>query len=86
MLKTVGHFSIIMKILTINLLITVASCRALRVFFLLGSGMVNTVVKRIEEMNNKVHNLAFDVAFLPLKCKINSMSFLQVRWWLTDCF
>jgi hypothetical protein len=35
----------------------------------------------MEELNNKVHNLAFDVAFLPLKCKINSMSALQVRMW-----
>ena len=35
----------------------------------------------MEELNNKVHNLAFDVAFLPLKCKINSMSSLQVRMW-----
>ncbi|CAB4019866.1 conserved oligomeric Golgi complex subunit 7-like [Paramuricea clavata] len=43
-----------------------------------GCSIINTVVKRMEEMNNKVHNLAFDVAFLPLKCKINSMSALQV--------
>ena len=47
--------------------------------FVIGSGIINTVVKRIEEMNDKVHNLAFDVAFVPLKCKINSMSTLQVR-------
>ena len=53
---------------------------------IVGSGTINTIVKRIEEMNNKVHNLAFDVAFLPLKCKINSVSTLQVRMlWGTLC-
>ncbi|XP_028395238.1 conserved oligomeric Golgi complex subunit 7-like [Dendronephthya gigantea] len=43
-----------------------------------GAGVIDNIVREIEDLNNKVHHLAFDVAFLPLKCKINSMSSLQV--------
>ncbi|XP_046855424.1 conserved oligomeric Golgi complex subunit 7-like [Xenia sp. Carnegie-2017] len=43
-----------------------------------GSNILNEVVKRIEDINNSVHTLAFEVAFLPLKSKINTVSSLQV--------
>ena len=78
MLRTVGN---IVEISFQNHLICCTYKQAILCILILGSSIINTIVKRMEELNNKVHNLAFDVAFLPLKCKINSMSSLQVRMW-----
>ena len=44
----------------------------------LGGRILEVVIRQIRELNNNVHNLAFDVAFLPLKQQITSVPHLEV--------